>query len=719
MANKGERVISQVNFAQGVDATSQVFAQTPNTVPQIQGMVFTTNGALRTIDGTAEVLSCTDAGPTYPTILSNEAAPLPGFTQYMIRRETGIAAGTPTGLTLTSVNVAGGTLIPGTTYAYRVSAIDSIGETLACVEVTIVLAGGDNAVKLTWTYQGSPIGYNVYGRSSGTETQILPTGRYGGINDALFQSTTYSGSTTFIDDGNTAPNATSPPGANTTGVGLHFYIGLGNASTYTKALSFGTFPIDNFWSAAGRGVTPVGGYWSGSAALSNFTNATLSGGILGRSSSLPLQIPMLGNVVLALGNGAPPWYINLPPGGGGSVAPLGLGGSGTILPPANNVPPGMAHGAFINGFLWAWNTFPQDHSNGLDGPCALRQSNLNDPTIWNTANTTFIGKADGTEGTGIATFSIAETGIAPQTAVVIFKNQSAFLAPPLLISDANFSLQQAQTDQGCVAPRSIQFVPRIGVVRLTHLGISAFDGLRDNSISGPIHPYIFNDIPTASSSLAIDWSFAYLSKGFQTIKPLMYCLLAPGLSDYITYGYGAMTLLYCYDIERQAWSVVKLDTALGLVGFAATQFRGMTFTPTSIISGFSDGASHRWQCGDLTQEGGGAIPWSFISREIFGSQAAHQRVFAREVQIRGFGSGTISTITPTVNGGDNPDPHNPRNNTPTTYPLANAKRWTYTLDVGETVQDANVAVAGTGVVEIDSLEWLVVDKPVGVGPQIG
>jgi hypothetical protein len=90
---------------------------------------------------------------------------------------------------------SGGTL--GTdTYAYRISAISLAAETLATTEVTETFgAGSANSVKLTWTAVAGAVGYNIYGRSSGTETLLTSVG-----------GTTL----TWTDDGSLTPGATVP-----------------------------------------------------------------------------------------------------------------------------------------------------------------------------------------------------------------------------------------------------------------------------------------------------------------------------------------------------------------------------------------------------------------------------------------------------------------------------------------------------------------------------
>lgn len=90
----------------------------------------------------------------------------------------------------------GGTLTAAT-YAYRVSAIGTNGETLATSEASVVVASGTtNKVTITWTAVPGAIGYYVYGRTAGTTKRMAQVG-------AL--------TLTYTDDGSVTPNAAISP----------------------------------------------------------------------------------------------------------------------------------------------------------------------------------------------------------------------------------------------------------------------------------------------------------------------------------------------------------------------------------------------------------------------------------------------------------------------------------------------------------------------------
>lgn len=103
---------------------------------------------------------------------------------------------TPTGLATTSSST-GGTLVPAT-YQYQISAISSVGETLASNPAQIVIAGSTvtNAVTLTWNSVQGAIAYNIYGRTSSGVGFIAQVG---------------AGTTTFTDTGAITPDTTKKP----------------------------------------------------------------------------------------------------------------------------------------------------------------------------------------------------------------------------------------------------------------------------------------------------------------------------------------------------------------------------------------------------------------------------------------------------------------------------------------------------------------------------
>lgn len=110
--------------------------------------------------------------------------------------------------TLTGTNVSGGNLTPGSTYSYRITAVNvGTQESLPGTEVSITLPSNDNAVKLSWAatsnYGLSPFAYRIYGRSGGSEQAMVVVGR-----DA-------STGLQWTDSGNVGPSGSMPTSDNT------------------------------------------------------------------------------------------------------------------------------------------------------------------------------------------------------------------------------------------------------------------------------------------------------------------------------------------------------------------------------------------------------------------------------------------------------------------------------------------------------------------------
>lgn len=82
--------------------------------------------------------------------------------------------GTPTGVTVTNVGTAG-----GTTYGYRVSAVNSVGETLAAASTTTATGNASlttsNFNRIQWNRVPEATSYNIYGRTNGSELYIANT----------------------------------------------------------------------------------------------------------------------------------------------------------------------------------------------------------------------------------------------------------------------------------------------------------------------------------------------------------------------------------------------------------------------------------------------------------------------------------------------------------------------------------------------------------------
>ena len=78
----------------------------------------------------------------------------------------------PETLTLTPLVTGGANLVPGNTYEYSVSAVNSQGETFASQFMQIILPSGFNSVRVSWTAVPGATFYRVYGNTSAAAYQI-------------------------------------------------------------------------------------------------------------------------------------------------------------------------------------------------------------------------------------------------------------------------------------------------------------------------------------------------------------------------------------------------------------------------------------------------------------------------------------------------------------------------------------------------------------------
>jgi hypothetical protein len=309
-----------------------------------------------------------------------------------------------------------------------------------------------------------------------------------------------------------------------------------------------------------------------------------------------------------------------------------------ITPPA---PRAAAHAVAYAGSLWLANTSPTTTTDQIDGPTCLKMSDSNNPNSWNPVNTAFIGRDDGTQITGLQPFTIAALGISPTGSLCVFKEFLTFQVIGVFGS-SSFEIQPAQTNLGCLAARSIQFLPGFGVVRYSHLGFAVFDGINDRLISEDIRPYLFGGVDSESDLTPVDPAFLYLSQSAQTASPPMYlCAMPLAASPAGGLGSGMLTRLFCYDLVMKAWAILDLPWPITSLS-AATGGEGYPL----VLAGKTDGTLQRLQSGDLAWNEnpstgvGTAVAWSFRSPDVFG-EGSSQKIFYQEAIIRGYGSAAM------------------------------------------------------------------------------
>lgn len=539
-------------------------------------------------------------------------------------------------------------LAPGA-YTYNVTACDGIGGESPGQfggGVSITVTAPNNAVIVTWTAGILASLFSVY------ETVGA---RFGRINPGPGAPQAISG-TTFADIGQTAGPGQTPPTSNSTGT---CQIYLMPAGTFQDRIA--TVPPY---------VLPSMGGIPGSSAPSGSTagaGPTPQGGIVGATSPLPQISQFTGRLAFALGNGYPPQQYTDPSidgtgfqgitnsfssqypdwqasvawnqgdqikdsGSGGVFQAMQTGSSGAARPAfvntlnattaettgtliwkciATKITPtalrGAAHGIVYAGSLWLANTSPTTTTDLLDGPNVVKMSDVNTLTSWNPLNIAFIAKDDGDQITALGTFTIAESGISPTGSLVVFKNFTTYQITGVF-GASDFAIQQAQTDLGCIAPRSLQFVPGFGLMRMTHLGFAYFNGVADKLVSEEIRPYLFGG---PSDIQPVNWNYIWFAKGAQAANPPMYVCAVPIQAPALAGAYsvvppfpGSGITMYALLTKLQLdsngfWTETNASAEITLKG--TTQSAIVTSPPAQtnvkyrIYLGFVAGGENRYQ----------------------------------------------------------------------------------------------------------------------------
>jgi hypothetical protein len=293
----------------------------------------------------------------------------------------------------------------------------------------------------------------------------------------------------------------------------------------------------------------------------------------------------------------------------GSSTPDGVTGlawinEGSITAEA---PPGAMHAIYHEGSVWLGGVGLLTDTLTVTGSSAIWMSDLEDLQSYNPLNTTYIGREDGQRCTGLNSMSIAEFGIAPQSALVGFKEYSTYQLMGVFGS-SNFAIAQAQTNMGCVAPRTALFMSGVGIIRMSHLGVAVFDGMRDRVISEEIRPYLFEEWSEPDIPL-IDWN--NIGQGIASIvaNPPMYVMGMPTVGSN-----GDIYMLFVYDFVLQSWTIVNLPFAISSMAQVITENN----QPMTIFGGSSDGTLRRWQYGDNGWDSESTpVQWYFRTPELF------------------------------------------------------------------------------------------------------
>jgi len=672
------KIISQKRFAKLVASTGAL-SQPPGALTRLSNLLYTQRGSLQIADGSLAV-----SAPISPASLIAAIASFanlqPGQFPYY---ELLAYSSTPQLADVTNFvvsSVSGSTDNPLASYTFDIAA--TLGDTHTNARnSSYVLTSAFDTVNFTWTAVAGATGYTIYYvyRPAGFPFSYLIS-----LGTSVTTSFSHTGTLPIT------PSVNPTPDFNNT-YELILYVNTDVATPIDfSEVTGGVFPFTIPQPAA---LAPGSPGFSANPAVIGFSPY---GGTSGIAGPLPQLIQFAAQSILILGNGYAPQAYDPALGPGGAVTALantftaayptwqasvswltgsqlaalygstnylftatqgGVSGSGTTpftgTPPVKGVqiadgsviwtsegpivasvaPRGAAHAVAYAGSLWLANTSPTTTSDGIDGPTCIKMSDSNNPNSWNPVNVAFIAKDDGTQITGLQPFTIAALGISPTGSLCVFKEFTTYQVIGVF-GASSFEIQPAQTNLGCIAPRSIQFLPGFGVVRFTHLGFAVFDGINDRLISEDIRPYLFGGVDSEADLTPVDPSYLYLAQSAQTTQPPMYICAMP-----LTGGSGALTRLFCYDLVMKSWAVLDLPWAIHSLG---TMSVGEGYP--LVLAGKADGTIQRIQSGDVNWDQGdaaqSAVNWSFRSPDVYG-EGSTQRLFYEQATIRGYGSASM------------------------------------------------------------------------------
>lgn len=680
------KIISQKKFAKLVASTGAL-SQPPGAISRMSNLLFTQRGSLQIADGSLSIGKVAS---------SAQIAALSSFSNLDLSQYPWyVALAYPITPYLTNVTnftaapIAGGANADGT-YSFAITANYGAGHTAAQV-VSFTTSVDFDSVLFNWTAVSAATGYSIY------YTWTTGSGIFQRTYYVLLQSVGTVTTYTFTGVLPVSPTLFFNPVLNST-FSVQLYSGVPVISGLGYTISFaaitaGLFPFSGVQPFGRNQIGP----WPATIApgspdfnLQILPGFSPYGGLPGTVGPLPQIIQFAARSILILGNGYAPqqvdpslgptaavtalantftaayptwqsgvdwltgsqvtdgsnYYTATQGGVSGSTAPswntaLGAETSdgsviwtsqGPIV--ASTAPRGAAHAVAYAGSLWLANTYPTSTSDGIDGPSCLKMSDSNNPNSWNPVNTAFVGRQDGTQITGLQPFTIAALGISPTGSLCVFKEFTTYQVIGVFGS-TSFEIQPAQTNLGCIAARSIQFLPGFGVVRFTHLGFAVFDGINDRLISEDIRPYLFGGVDSEASLTPVDTNYLYLSQSAQTITPPMYLCAMP-LYTLHPFKQGQITRLFCYDLVMKAWAVLDLPWQITTL---STISAGEGYP--LVVAGKADGTIQRLQSGDLNWDQGDVaqsnVAWSFRTPDVFG-EGSTQKIFYESATIRGYGN---------------------------------------------------------------------------------
>src|SRR5262245_678869 len=288
---------------------------------------------------------------------------------------------------------------------------------------------------------------------------------------------------------------------------------------------------------------------------------------------------------------------------------------------AQSLPIGACHIKTYKQRVYVYNTAATDDPNGVDGPSFLRCCEVNNPTSWPLVFSTVIGgMGDGQQGMGLMPMVTGDAALAPLSSLVLFREFGTFQLTGDLGS--TFSVDQVKTNMGCVAPRSLVFLRGLGLMRLSHLGFTLFDGSADELLSETIRPYLFGDATQGIS--AVDWFNIQSSCAVELTNPQGYACFCPAVN-----GGAGNTRCFVYYPATHAWTVLQFPFAVSSVARL-----GFTNDPELTVTGdTSGGFVRRVFARQDADDDGAPVRWTFKPRPYTWSGRPSDDTFYRRVNV--------------------------------------------------------------------------------------
>lgn len=377
------------------------------------------------------------------------------------------------------------------------------------------------------------------------------------------------------------------------------------------------------------------------------------------------------------------------------------------------VPPGALHAISHSNQLWLFNTSATRTT--LDGPVSLRASDVLNLSSWPNGNQVFLGD-DSDKGMGLASFSIAESGIAPLPVLLAFTGFATYQINGTF-GGSDFAVQQVRTDQGCLASRSIRFCPGLGVVRLTQRGFYLCDGLNDVCISDSIAPYLFGG--RGITPIALHDS-GYLSRAILRVgQPTYYLCACPVASD--DFGFERV---FALNLTTRSWAVWDVPGVAGQGIGAWNMVRGSgdPFKIGSpVVYASFRGSKNVYTFGSpATDDAGTAISWRVRPR-VFSQGAPLRRGFHRRMLAKVYNVTQGQTVTGTIAIGPGQQPAylsgsqalstSASITAQASSALSADMEVDLNFDILRTGEVQHIELQGAGPITIRGLEWHGVPKP--------